>query len=125
MFTFLNTSSLSNVDETKQMLQKGLTQDKPVAMVTNFMHSPDLPDLNFQIENSKIKTCKYPYELQIEVSNNNIYLQLIAEEKNAFAEEKSNQLFDNLDKLLKLKTFKDILETKKKNSNIHFDDFDF
>jgi amino acid adenylation domain-containing protein len=125
MYTFLNTSALSNMGETKQMLLKGLTQDKHVAMVTNFMHSPDLPDLNFQIENSKIKTCKYPYELQIEVTNDNIYMQLIAEEKNAFAEEKSNKLFENLDKLLKLKTFKDILETEKKTSNIHFDDFDF
>ena len=125
MFTFLNTSSLSNSSETNQLLLKGLTTDKSVAMVSNFMHSPDLPDTNIELKNADIRACKYPYELQIEVSFDNIQIQFIAEDKNPFTEKKSNQLFENLEKLLINKSFHAIFQENIKSSNIHFNDFDF
>lgn len=125
MFTFLNTSSLSNSTESNQLLLKGLTSDKPVAMVTNFMHSPDLPESNIVLENADILSCKYPYELQIEVSNDYIEIQFIAEDKNPSTEKKSNQLFENLEKLLIDKSFHAIFQENLTSSNIHFDDFDF
>jgi len=125
MFTFLNTSSLSNSTESNQLLLKGLTSDKPVAMVTNFMHSPDLPETNIELENADIRSCKYPCELQIEVSNDYIEIQFIAEDQKPSTEKKSNQLFENLEKLLTDKSFHAIFQENLKSSNIHFDDFDF
>ena len=125
MFTFFNSSTLSNSTETNQLLQKGLASDTFVAMVTNFMHSPELPDTKIQIESSQIKTCKYPYELQVEVSKSDIQIQFIVEEKNTIAEEKSIQLFKNLDKLLKEKSFHEIFQKNENAPKIHFDDFDF
>jgi aryl carrier-like protein len=125
MFTFINSSALSNSTETNQLLQKGLASDSFVAMVTNFMHSPELPDTTIQIESTQIKTCKYPYELQVEVSKSDIQIQFIVEEKNPIAEAKSIQLFKNLDKLLKEKSFDEIFQKNEIAPKIHFDDFDF
>ncbi|MBM3186557.1 MAG: hypothetical protein FJZ67_09655, partial [Bacteroidetes bacterium] len=124
MFTFFNSSTLSNATETNRLLQKSLPSDKSVVLVTNFMHSPELPGANIQIESSQIKKCKFPYELQIEVSENHINVQFIAEEKNPISEEKSIKLFKNLDKLLELKSFDAIFQMNE-IPKIQFDDFDF
>jgi tyrocidine synthetase-3 len=121
MYTFINTSLLSNESE----FLKGLRSEKPVAMVTNFMHSPELPDVRIEFKNADIKSCKYPYELQIEVSNEMIILQFITEETNPLAENKSSKLFENLEILLIEKSISSIFIDPSNASNIHFDDFDF
>ena len=125
MFTFLNTSTLSNSPETNKLLLKGSTTDRSAAIVTNFMYSPDLADINIELENSDIKICKYPYELQIEVSNHYIQIKFIAEENNAIAEAKSLHFYENLKSLLSEKSFNTIFQLKEQVNNIHFDDFDF
>jgi hypothetical protein len=63
--------------------------------------------------------------LQFEVSKSDIQIQFIVEEKNPIAEAKSIQLFKNLDKLLKEKSFDEIFQKNEIAPKIHFYDFDF
>jgi hypothetical protein len=125
MFTFLNTSTLSDASESKRCLLKGRSSDKTVAMVTNFMYSADLPDSRFVIKNKELSTCKYPYELQIEVSQQIIQIQFIGEQTNPFLHQKSTLFFENLEKLLIDQTFDGIFPENQKKSTVDFDEFDF
>jgi amino acid adenylation domain-containing protein len=125
MFTFLNTSTLSDAIESKSCLLKGRSSDKTVAMVTNFMYRPDLPDSRFVIKNKELSTCKYPYELQIEVSQQIIQIQFIGEQTNPFLHQKSTLFFENLEKLLIDQTFDGIFPENHKKSTVDFDEFDF
>jgi hypothetical protein len=125
MFTFLNTSTLLDARESKSCLLKGRSSDKTVAMVTNFMYRPDLPDSRFVIKNKGLSTCKYPYELQIEVSQQTIQIQLIGENTNPFLTQKSTLFFENLEKLLIDQTFDGIFPENHKKSTVDFDEFDF
>jgi hypothetical protein len=125
MYTILKTSSLSHSKEISKLLRKDTTSERRVLMVTNFMHSIELPDPNIQILGNEIKSCKYPYELQIEVSNNGIQLQFIVEEKNPVGEQKSKQLFGYLEEILAEKTLNTLHHKETNLSNIHFEEFDF
>jgi len=125
MYTILKTSTLSNSNEISKLLIKDTLKEKRVLMVSNFMHSIELPDPNIQILATEIKLCKYPYELQIEVSNNGIQLQFIMEDKNPLAERKSKDLFGNLEKILTEKTLNTFLHKEPNLINVHFEDFDF
>ena len=119
MFTFLNCSS---VTEKGCILQKNVVSDKKVSMVTNFMYAPELP-IDVNIESSAVKLCKYSYEFQIEVFEDKIQLQFICEFDNKSSEDKANQLFNNIDKLLVEKSFQSLFD--RRINEIHFEDFDF
>ena len=119
MFTFLNCSSVTEIG---CILQKNVVSDKKVSMVTNFMYAPELP-IDVNIESSAVKLCKYLYEFQIEVFEDKIQLQFICEFDNKSSEDKANQLFNNIDKLLVEKSFQALFD--RRNNEIHFEDFDF
>ena len=125
MFTFLNISSLSNSNQLKNLLQKNAEIDKIVSIVVNFIHSPELPIEQIEIHNTKITSCKYPYELQIEVYPSKIVLQLIAEIENTAAKEKSTLLFTTIDSVLTQKSLENLFSIQEEKINVHFDDFDF
>lgn len=120
MFTFLNCSSYLKSTGT---LEKNIESKETVSMVTNFMHTPDLPLSDINIKSSKVKTCKYPYELQIEVFEDKIILQFICEADNPISADKVKQLFAHIDKLMDEKSFESLF--KENSKDIHFDDFDF
>ena len=120
MFTFLNCSSFS---KSGLRLQKNVESNKTVSLVTNFMYAPELPVSDIKIHSGSIKSCKYPYELQIEVFDDKIMIQFICEEDNPISDEKAKQLFNNIDKLLVEKSFESLFYEKSKE--IHFEDFDF
>jgi hypothetical protein len=120
MFTFLNCSSFS---KSGSRLQKNVESNKTVSLVTNFMYAPELPLNDINIQSSGVKSCKYPYELQIEVFDDKIMLQFICEADNPTSADKAKLLFDNIDKLLDEKSFESIFDEKSKE--IHFEDFDF
>jgi len=125
MFTFLNISSLSNSNQLKNLLQKNAEIDKIVSIVVNFIHSPELPIEQIEIHNTKITSCKYPYELQIEVYPSKIVLQLIAEIENTAAKEKSSLLFTTIDSVLTQNSLDNLFSIQEEKINVHFDDFDF
>jgi aryl carrier-like protein len=120
MFTFLNCSSFS---KSGLRLQKNVESNKTVSLVPNFMYAPELPVSDIKIHSGSIKSCKYPYELQIEVFDDKIMIQFICEEDNPISDEKAKQLFNNIDKLLVEKSFESLFYEKSKE--IHFEDFDF
>lgn len=125
MFTFLNISCLSNSNQLNNLLQKNAKTDKIVSIVVNFIHSPELPIEQIKIHNSKITSCKYPFELQIEVYPSKIILQLIAEIENTAAKEKSTLLFTTIDSVLTQKSLENLFSKQEEKINIHFDEFDF
>ena len=94
-----------------------------VSLVTNFMYAPELPVSNINIQSSGVKSCKYPYELQIEVFDDKIMLQFICEADKPASADKAKQFFANIDKLLDEKSFESLFDEKSKE--IHFEDFDF
>ena len=120
MFTFLNCSSYL---KSTGSLEKNIESKETVSMVTNFMHTPDLPLNDINIESSKIKTCKYLYELQIVVFEDKIILQFICEADNPISADKAKQLFAHIDKLIDEKSFEALFNENSKD--IHFEDFDF
>jgi amino acid adenylation domain-containing protein len=120
MFTFLNCSSFS---KSGSRLQKNVESNKSVSLVTNFMYAPELPLSDINIQSSGVKSCKYPYEFQIEVFDDKIMLQFICEDDNPISADKAKQLFTNVDKLLDEKSFESLFDEKSKE--IHFEDFDF
>jgi hypothetical protein len=87
------------------------------------MYSPELPADALTIQSSSVQFCKYPYELQIEVFEDNIKLDFIAEEDNPMAADKAKQLFENIDQVLQEQSFDKLFN--KKSKEIHFEDFDF
>ena len=96
---------------------------KTASIVTNFMYSPDLLLRDIEIQTSTVQTCKYPYELQIEVFEDNISLHFIAEADNPLAADKAKQLFANIEQVLNERSFNGLFIEKSKD--IHFEDFDF
>ena len=123
MFTLLNCSRFLNSENIKSSLQKNADSNKTVSLVTNFMYAPELPLSDITIKSNGIKSCKYPYEFQIEVFNDKIMLQFICEADNPLSVDKAKQLFTNIDKLLDEKSFESLFNEKSKE--IHFEDFDF
>ena len=123
MFTFLNSSRLAAKGNIIESLQKNSGTDKTASMVTNFMHSPELPVDDLEIQSSSVQFCKYPYELQVEMFEDKIKLQFIAEENNPLAEKKAKQLYENIEQLLMEQSFEKLFSEKSKE--IHFEDFDF
>jgi hypothetical protein len=123
MFTFLNSSRLAEKGNIIESLQKNSGTDKTASMVTNFMYSPELPLDDLEIQSSSVQFCKYPYELQVELFEDKIKLQFIAEENNPLAEKKAKQLYENIEQVLKEQSFERLFSEKSKE--IHFEDFDF
>ena len=123
MFTFLNSSRLAAKGNIIESLQKNSGIDKTASMVTNFMYSPELPLDDLEIQSSSVQFCKYPYELQVELFEDKIKLQFIAEENNPLAEKKAKQLYENIEQVLKEQSFERLFSEKSKE--IHFEDFDF
>jgi amino acid adenylation domain-containing protein len=123
MFTFLNCSHFSKSGNIKSSLHKNSETKNMVSVVTNFMLAPELPLSDINIKSNGIKSCKYPYEFQIEVFDDKIRLQFICEADNPLSANKAKQLFTNIDKLLDEKSFDSLFDEKTKK--IHFEDFDF
>lgn len=123
LFTFLNSSSLADKGNLIESLQRNSETTKTAAIVTNFMYGPELPPDALSIKSSKVQFCKYPYELQIEVFEDNIILDFIAEEDNPMAADKAKQLFENIEQVLLEQSFDKLFN--KKSKEIQFEDFDF
>lgn len=123
MFTFLNNCELIKDSILVESLIKNIESKKTASMVVNLMYPPELPNEKIIIESSNVKQCKYPYELQIEIHEDEVKLELIAEEDNIMANDIAKHIFSNLEKSIDDQSFEKIFIEK--NKEIHFDDFDF